>query len=151
TSQYDLIELLSNRQGPLPHDRPHNFKLDGYYTFDLKQAGRVTTGARLRAQSGVPVDVLGRHAVYGRRESYLLPRGANGRTDFIATADLHVAYGRKIGQMELEVYFELFNVFNTQTETLKDEEYTLDRSNPIIDGDFSDLPYLKRLNTGGTD
>ena len=29
--------------------------------------------------------------------------------------DLHVAYGRKIGNMDLEVYFQLYNVFNTQT------------------------------------
>ncbi len=151
TSQYDLIELLANREGPLPHDRPHNFKLDGYYTFDLQKAGRVTTGARLRAQSGVPIDVLGRHNAYGRRESYILPRGANGRTDFLATADLHVAYGRKIGQMDLEVYFELFNVFNTQTEGSKDEEYTVDRVNPIIGGDFGDIPYLKRQNPGGVE
>src|SRR5262249_41933905 len=35
TSQYDLYELLSNRRGPLPADRPHMLKVDGYYTFDL--------------------------------------------------------------------------------------------------------------------
>jgi len=46
TSQYDLVELLGNRYGYLPGDRPHQIKLDGYYTFDLEKAGRVTTGDR---------------------------------------------------------------------------------------------------------
>jgi hypothetical protein len=35
SSQYDLIELLANRTGPLPQDRPHYVKLDGFYQFDL--------------------------------------------------------------------------------------------------------------------
>jgi hypothetical protein len=148
TSQYDLIELMANRTGPLPHDRPHSFKLDGYYTFDLEKAGRVTAGARLRAQSGVPQGYLGRHAFYGRREAFILPRGTAGRTDFITSADLHVAYARKIGDMELEVFFQLFNVFNQQTEANVDSEYTLSIVNPIVGGDESDLAYLKARNTG---
>ena len=31
SSQYDLTELLINRNGPLPNDRPHNFKILGAY------------------------------------------------------------------------------------------------------------------------
>ena len=67
SSQYDLIELLANRDGPLPQDRPHYFKLDGYYTFDLKKAGEITTGVRFRALSGIPIDALGAHYLYGSR------------------------------------------------------------------------------------
>jgi len=148
TSQYDLIELLANRYGSLPADRPHSFKLDGYYTFDLAKAGRITAGARFRGQSGSPINTLGRHPLYGRMESYLIPRGTNGRTDFQANADLHFAYGRKIGNMDLEVYFELFNIFNTQEQTGVDAEYTQSRSNPISGGTVEDLPYLQLLASG---
>ena len=42
SSQYDLIELLANRTGPLPQDRPHYIKLDAFYNFDFKRAGDAT-------------------------------------------------------------------------------------------------------------
>jgi hypothetical protein len=147
SSQYDLSELLSNRDGALPHDRPHSVKLDGYYTFDLKQAGRITAGARLRAQSGVPKNVLARHAGYGRLESFLLPRGEAGRTDMTANADLHVAYARQLGsRMELELFAEVFNVLNSQQQTAVDNEYTTDVIDPIVGGGLEDLPYAKNAN-----
>jgi outer membrane receptor protein involved in Fe transport len=145
TSQYDLFELLGNQFGRLPFDRPHSIKLDGYYTFDLEKAGRVTTGLRLRALSGRPVEATGAHGLYGRRESYILPRGTAGRTDFQSQADVHVAYARKVGDVDVEVYFELFNILNNQVETNKDFEYTLQFVHPIIGGDTSDLPYLRQL------
>jgi len=149
TSQYDLFELLGNRYGRLPADRPHSVKLDGYYTFDLEKAGRVTTGLRLRAQSGRPVETLGAHAFYGRLESYILPRGTAGRTEFETQADLHVAYARKIGSTDLEVYVELFNLLNNQYETAVDNEYTIQTVHPIIGGSDEDLQYAKQaLSTG---
>ncbi len=141
TSQYDLLELLANRFGRLPADRPHQFKLDGYYTFDLERARRVTTGARFRAYSGRPVEALGAHGIYGPMESYLLPRGTSGRTAFLTSADLHLAYARRIGDIELEVYVELFNVLNNQAETAKDNEYTADYAHPISGRTEEDLPY----------
>jgi hypothetical protein len=154
TSMYDLIELMANRNGKLPFDRPHAFKIDGYYKFDLKEAGEVTAGARLRGQSGIPYTPLGAHAVYGDQEAFLNPRGSGGRTDFETNVDLHVAYGRKLGSMGLEVYFELFNVFNKQGEVHVDQEYTSGDVDPIVGGDTNDLYYLKtshyfEINTAG--
>ena len=143
TSQYDLFELLGNRKGDLPFDRPHNFKLDGYYTFDLKDAGALTVGARFRAQSGVPVTPLAFHVFYGNIESYLNPRGIGGRTDLQVQADLHLAYSRKLGSMELSVFFELFNLFNNQVEDTVDQEYSIDAGDPVIGGNAKDLPYVK--------
>ncbi len=145
TSQYDLFELLGNRMGLLGFDRTHSFKLDGYYTFDLQEAGNLTLGARLRAQSGTPYTALGAatNLQYGPLESFLLPRGTSGRTDFEVNADLHVAYARKLGNTELSVYFELFNLFNNQEEATVDQEYTQDAADPVIGGDASDLPYVK--------
>src|SRR5262249_5424384 len=139
TSQYDLFELLGNRQGLLPADSTHQVKVDGYYTFDLQKSGRITTGVRLRAQSRRPVQALRQHPPSGRLESFLLPRGTSGRPDFQTQADLHLAYARKLGDVDLEVYFELFNVLNTQTQTAVDNEFTLDFVHPIIGGDQNDL------------
>jgi len=149
TSQYDLIELLANRDGDLPADRPHNIKLDGYYTFDLKDAGAVTAGVRVRAQSGIPINTLGRHAVYGGSESFVLPRGTLGRTDFFASADLRMQYSRRVGKnMMLSFYFDLYNLFDTQYQTSVDNEYTQDSVMPIVGGSAEDLPYLKKADSG---
>ncbi len=145
TSQFDLIELLANRDGPLPQDRPHYVKFDGYYTFDLGKWGRLTPGARFRALSGTPIDALGMHYLYGRGESYLLPRGSVGRTPFDTEVDLKLSYGRQLSDgIAIEVFGDVFNLLNNQAQTRVDEEYTLDPANPIVGGSASDLIYLKR-------
>lgn len=150
TSQFDLIELLANRDGPLPNDRPHELKLDGYYVYDLGRAGAVTAGVSLRAVSGEPVDVLGNHGLYGRGETYLLPRGSMGRTPFHALGDVRLTYERPLaGGMTLSVFVDVFNVTNNQGTSSVDEEYTLDPVAPIVGGGYEDLVYLKRTNTAG--
>jgi hypothetical protein len=148
TSQFDLFELLGNRYGILPGDVPHQLKVDGYYTFDMEKSGRITTGLRLRAQSGTLVEVIGAHRFYGTTESWILPRDISGRTDFGATADLHLAYARRIGDVDLEVYFDLFNVLNNQFETLRSNQYTFNNVHPIIGGDSEDLVHAKAYAGG---
>jgi outer membrane receptor protein involved in Fe transport len=151
SSQYDLIELLANRNGPLPQDRPHYVKLDGYYTFDFKKAGEATAGIRFRALSGIPQNVLGRHWRYGPSESFILPRGEIRRTDFETGLDVHLDYGRDIGRgMKLFVYADLFNVFNDQGTFGVDNNYTY-RSyvNPISGGQYEDLIWLKENDQSG--
>jgi hypothetical protein len=143
TSQFDLFELLGNRYGILPGDRPHQIKVDGYYTFDLEKAGRITTGLSIRAQSGTLVEVIGASG-YGTTESWILPRDISGRTAFGATADVHLAYARRLGDVDLEVYVELFNLLNNQFETSRDSQYTTNFSAPIIGGDPSDLVHAKQ-------
>ena len=145
SSQYDLIELLANRYGPLPQDRPHYIKLDGYYSFDLKRAGELTVGARMRALSGVPRDTLGRHHRYGPGEAFLLPRGEIGRGSFEKSLDLHIGYERKLSKgMSIEIFGDLFNVFNDQGVAGISEVYTNSASNPIINGTYEDLVFAKQ-------
>jgi hypothetical protein len=151
SSQYDLIELLANRDGALPQDRPHYVKLDGYYTFDLHRAGSATVGARFRALSGTPVNVLGAHYKYGPGESFLLPRGSFGRTDFEYGFDLHVGYERPLMYgMSLSVFADVFNVLDHQGTLSVDEEYTyVSNVNPIVGGTYDDLIWAKGVGTGG--
>jgi outer membrane receptor protein involved in Fe transport len=150
SSQFDLIELLSNRDGPLPQDRPHNIKLDGWYTFDFERQGELTFGVSGRALSGAPVDALGRHYLYGFGESFVLPRGAMGRTDFDFGMDLRLTYGRRMVRgTTLEIYADLFNVFNRQGAYSLDEDFTFDSVNPIVGGEYEDLIWAKAQNTQG--
>jgi hypothetical protein len=150
SSQYDLIELLANRYGPLNQDRPHYIKLDGYYKFDLKKAGEITVGTRIRALSGVPRQALAGHWLYGPGESFLLPRGQIGRTQFETGLDLHLGYGKKLAKnMELELFTDIFNVFNDQGVAGIDDVYSAGSdSNPISGGEYSDLVFAKENDNG---
>ena len=55
--QYDIPELVRNSFGPLPTDQRHRVRLNGFYTFDLREAGRLTLGTSLNFQSGYPVSI----------------------------------------------------------------------------------------------
>jgi hypothetical protein len=160
SSQYDLIELLANRQGPLPQDRPHDIKVDGYYTFDFGRQGALTTGARLRAFSGIPENALASHYLYGPSESFLLPRGVLGRTGFEHAVDLHVEYTRRLGKvMELSLYVDVFNVYNNQGTAAVDSTYapaaspsgTPQNANPVSGGSYEDLIWVKRVDASGVE
>jgi outer membrane receptor protein involved in Fe transport len=146
TSQYDLPDLMPNRYGPSGLDRPHNLKVDAFYQFDMRKAGLLILGTSVRAQSGIPGNTLASHPIYGQRESYLLPRGAEYRTPASATIDTHLSYGYQLNKTtKLEGYFEIFNLFNQQPEVGIDENYTVDSALPIVGGDNTDLPHAKSL------
>ena len=156
SSQFDLIELLANRQGALPQDRPHYIKIDGYYTFDLKKAGQLTVGTRIRALSGIPRNVLGNHYLYGLDESFLLPRGQIGRTDFEHGIDLHVGYSRNLGRgVKMELFSDLYNLYNRQGQFFTDDSYaypsTDNNANPIVGGTYEDLIWVRRFDQSGND
>ncbi len=146
SSQFDLIELLANRDGPLPQDRPHYIKVDGYYSFDFGSAGLLTPAIRYRALSGIPIDALASHYRYGDRESFLLPRGAIGRLKFQWDTDfsLNYKYVLKNG-WNVEAYVDIFNLFNRQGDAAVDEQYTRDDVNPIVGGGFEDVVFAKKL------
>jgi hypothetical protein len=164
SSQYDLIELLANRQGALPQDRPHYVKLDGYYLFDLRKQGSLVVGARVRSFSGIPQNALGSHFIYGADESFLLPRGTLGRTGFDHGVDLHVEYTREIGQafqqnLSLSVFVDVFNVYDHQGEARVDQTYappvslggTIQNANPISGGDYEDLMWVRQIDNKGNE
>jgi outer membrane receptor protein involved in Fe transport len=150
TSEYDLQSLLANRYGPMGLDRPHNLKIDGFYRFDLKTAGIVTLGASISAQSGIPHNVLGADPAYGQGETYILPRGVDPRSPFTNEEDIHVAYGYRLTkQVTLDVFMDIFNLFNEQQEANQDEIYTTASVHPIVGGTAADLAHLKSFDGSG--
>jgi hypothetical protein len=148
SSQYDLPELLVNRSGPLPNDRPHNLKVTGSYIVPFRSGG-LTIGVNFGAQSGTPIEVLGGHPAYGRFESFLLPRGSGGRTPFITFFDLRLAYYHQFTKLvRFEVSWDIFNLFNQRSAVTVDNEYTSERAQPITSGNPSDLALLRNVFTG---
>jgi hypothetical protein len=169
STQYDLIELLANRLGPLPQDRPHYIKVDGYYELDLKQAGSLTTGIRFRALSGAPRNALAPHYLYGEDQSFLLPRGSIGRASFEHGLDVHVSYARKlqIGKRSwgAELFTNVYNVYNNQGVAAVDNSYagafkqgtqamtdgTRQNANPVSGGTYDDLIWVKTIDRNGAE
>jgi outer membrane receptor protein involved in Fe transport len=147
TSLYDLPELLENRDGPLPNDRPHNVRLDGYYQQAIGQRASFIAGLGAMARSGRPNNALGFHSIYGQSETFILPRGSAGRTPFLTRFDLHLSYRQKLtsGGMTMDAFVDIFNLFNQRTALTQDQDYTLDPVDPIIGGDARDLPHLKTV------
>ncbi|MCC7382524.1 MAG: TonB-dependent receptor [Deltaproteobacteria bacterium] len=141
SAQFDLTGLLLNREGPLPNDRPHNFKITGYYfvpTSENEKDG-VSFGLSFNAVSGIPIEVLGSDPLYGGAESFILPRGSGGRTPFITSVDLKIGYVLE----SVELNWEIFNLFNFRQATTVDEEYTFDDVLPIVGGTVDDLKTAK--------
>ncbi len=145
SSQLDIPELGVNRDGPLPNDRPHNFKVLASYFIPTSGTERdgLNVGLRFTALSGAPIEILGRHPLYGPAETFVLPRGAGGRLPMLTTFDLMASY--TFGPVILSA--SIFNVLNTRTPTNVDQQYTLDRVMPISNGTLADLSTLK--NTDG--
>lgn len=145
STAYDAEALMLNRSGPLPSDRPHALELRGAYFLpwgeDRNERDGLTIGLAFQATSGTPIDVLGRNPRYGRGETFILPRGAGGRTPPVASLDLLLAYRWS----PLEVRLEVFNLLDSRTALSVDEEYTFDRVLPIAGGTRSDLPALRTI------
>jgi hypothetical protein len=165
STQYDLIELLANRLGPLPQDRPHYIKLDGYYTWDRGKVGSFTFGTRFRALSGAPENALAAHYLYGDNQSFLLPRGTIGRASFEHGIDFHFGYGRTLKRnMRLELFFDVYNAYNNQGTAAVDNTYApavrlsgpgsasvIQAANPVSGGTFDDLIWVKTINQSGVE
>jgi outer membrane receptor protein involved in Fe transport len=168
SSQYDLIELLGNRRGRLPQDRPHYVKVDAYRDFDLGKggsAGQLTLGTRIRALSGIPRTTLASHYLYGPDESHVLPRGTLGRTDFEHGIDVHVGFKRKLtDKTSAELYIDVFNLYNRQGTFRVDDTYAPQYSltgggvggleqnvTPISGGNYEDLIWAKTISSTGAE
>jgi hypothetical protein len=147
TTLYDLPELMANRYGPLGHDRPHLFKVDGFYAFDLRKAGQLVVGGSWRTQSGIAHNALAAHVFYEDRESYLVPRGAIPRSPTTQQLDLRVGYGYRLSKTTmLEGFINVFNALDQQDELEIDEEYTQEAAVPVIGGDLEDLRHVKTMD-----
>jgi hypothetical protein len=165
SSQYDLVELLANRRGKLPQDRPHYIKVDAYRPFTIGKHGVLTLGGRVRALSGIPKNALAAHYPYGADESFLLPRGQLGRTEFEHGVDLHVGYKQKLAHgASAELYVDVFNAYNRQGTFRVDETYAPrfsqsfggaggveQNANPISGGTYEDLIWAKAIDRDGVE
>ena len=140
-SDFDLLSLLPNRDGPLPGDRRHSVKVFGAKEFVLPKNVRINIGMGYTGTSGAPLDVLGAHPYYGRGAAFILPRGSGGNLPWIHSVDSNLAVGYRVGKdSTLSVSVDVFNLFNFQAETSRDQSFTYANVRPIDGGTAADLP-----------
>jgi len=140
-SDFDLISLLPNREGPLPGDKTHQFKMYGAKDFALTRWLNGIVGLTFRARSGEPTSTLGAHALYGNDEAFILPRGTGKRLAPVFGFDSHVGLGFRLSkESELHVGIDIFNLFNFQGVTGIDDTFTTEAVLPIVNGTAADLP-----------
>ncbi|MFO7566354.1 MAG: carboxypeptidase regulatory-like domain-containing protein [Enhygromyxa sp.] len=155
STQYDVPELVRNSFGPLTGTVPHMLNLDGIYSFDFRQAGRLTLAASVRYRSGVPVSVRSDSAIAQYRGNfliYMLPRGAGGRVESNYRVNLTASYAYPLRRdLELEFIARFINVTNARAVLRVDEVYSFESARPIAGGELSDLKHAKVHRPGGGD
>jgi hypothetical protein len=149
-SEYDLLSLLPNKDGPLPGDVPNSFKLDAGYVYELSPRMTFNFGGNARADQGQPLNYLGAHPLYGSGEAYILPRGSAGRLPWTWQLNLRGGMSYKVSKdYALGVTVDVFNVTNNQRPLSVDQNYTFDSVSPIVNGKVADLPNLRSLAPNG--
>ncbi|MFP2925723.1 TonB-dependent receptor domain-containing protein [Pyxidicoccus sp. 3LG] len=134
-SDFDLVELLENRTGLLPFDRTHQIKVFGAKEFNLTSALSASVGVSYRGNSGTPINYYGAHDAYGTDESFVLPRGAGGRTPWINTIDSNVGVNYRVSKDSVvSLTLDVFNLFNFQGVDQVDQTYTTLNIAPIPNG-----------------
>ncbi len=143
STQYDIPELVRNSYGPLSANRPHVAKLDGFYSFDLKKAGRMTVGTSFRYQSGVPVNVRGSNFRYNNAV-FVVPRGSGGRINGSYQWNLNFGYAYPLkNDLELELTARVINLTNSKATLRVDDIYSFQATRPIAGGDLNDLKHAR--------
>ncbi|MEM9453267.1 MAG: TonB-dependent receptor, partial [Myxococcota bacterium] len=143
--QYDIPELVRNSFGPLSFNTPHRAKVDGFYSFDLQEAGRLTLGTSFRFQSGYPISLrAGNNRYPGSFPVYVVPRGAGGRVEPNYSWNLSLSYAYPLpGNLEIEAQARVINVTNSKAVIRVDEVYSFSNTRAVAGGDLNDLKHTK--------
>lgn len=112
-------QLWDYREGRLHGDRPHAFKLFGYYMLPWQ----ATAGGYFMAQSGQPWEMTNYEIYY----QYMISKSTSDTSRYAEPAgsrrsptwyQLDLNYTQNVplkGRYRLQAVFDLYNVFNTQT------------------------------------
>lgn len=128
TTDWDFPYLMDGAYGNLPNDRRHTVKVFGSYSV----ADNFTVGANLLVQSGRPLNGFSNHyppapGQYEYGDTYYVgdtftPRGFFGRTPWIVDLSLNAQYTMKVGEGDLTLRADVYNVFNAQNPVAYNEQ-----------------------------
>jgi hypothetical protein len=103
--------------------------------FVVTDAISFNLGATYRGRSGTPVSELGAHPLYGNGEAFLTQRGTAGRLPWRNDVDGRLGLNYKLSENNLVTLgVDVFNLFNFQTVTSVDQNYTFESVTPCESG-----------------
>jgi hypothetical protein len=117
---FDYPEMYHNSYGRLYLDRPHSFRVDGYYATPFK----LFVGLQAYVQSGAPESRLGYLNQYSPGTIQLVKRGTEGRLPTVWEANLTLGYPFRVGPATVTVQAYVFNLFNNQIATSRDDSWS---------------------------
>ena len=119
---YPLMMFMDGGQavyGPLPTDRPHQFKTQFIYQFDFG----TSLGLNQYVASGLPVTrEIGIYPPNTLPVQYL-GRGSDGRTPTFSQTDLYIQHRVPVGARSVQVFLNVLNLFNQDTAVAKFSTY----------------------------
>jgi hypothetical protein len=117
---FNYPQMSHNGYGILALDRPHRFRLDGYWVTPW----RLSVGLQAFAESGAPLNRLGYFNEFYGASVFLVSRGSEGRLPTLWGTNLTLSYPFAIGPATVTLQAYLFNVFNKQIAISRDEEWS---------------------------
>jgi len=120
TSKFDLPELLDNADGLLQNNREWQFKVFGSYRADFG----LVSGLNMWYMTGNPISKLGADRSYGLDERFVTPRGSEGTSDSWLNFDLSFSYPIQLGDFQLDLMLDIFNIFDNQVAVEVDQRWT---------------------------
>jgi len=117
---FDYPALWHNGYGRLALDRPHRFRLDGYWVTPW----RLSVGLQAFVESGAPRNRMGFFNSDHESLVFLVSRGSAGRLPALWEANLTLGYPIAVGPVTVTVQAYLFNAFNNQIATSRDEVWS---------------------------
>jgi hypothetical protein len=146
-SDFDLVSLLPNRSGALPGDRPHSLKVFAAKEFVLTDTLSFNVGTTYRGRSGTPISYLGAFPGYGNGQAFILERGTAGRTPWRNDVDGRLGVNYRLGQASVVTFgVDVFNLFNFQTATAVDQNFTFGNPVPCTGGTDARECLLSQVN-----
>jgi hypothetical protein len=121
TWDFTAEDIWHNSYGTLTLDRPHRFRLDGYWTSPL----RLSVGLQAFIESGAPLNKFGFHSMLGP-SIFLVSRGSAGRLPTLWEANLTASYPISVGPVTATLQGYVYNIFNNQIATAVDEAWTIE-------------------------
>ena len=130
---FDLATLLANADGPLSADQTHVIKAFLAKEFVITPVFSTTLGGSFNASSGIPINALGGHPIYGAGYGFIVQRGSAGRLPWNTSLDINFAVNYRITKdMQVTGRVEAFNIFNSQRPITVSENYTNQTISPIL-------------------
>jgi hypothetical protein len=117
---FDYPALWHNGYGTLALDRPHKFRMDGFWL----SPRRFSVGLQVFAESGAPLNRLGYFDRFYGSMILLVPRGSEGRLPTLWDGNLVVGYPVTIGAVTVTLQAYVFNFFNNQIAISRDDVWS---------------------------